>query len=765
MTSEKLKRVWAMMDAHRGKQELTLDRVVHLAFDNNIPLNPRELWRLATQLGKSGGVGVCPPLVAEFIADLIGDSQPSRILDPWAGRGTLLTTLVQRTKAGPSVGICADITALETASLLRPEGREVAYRQGNIAHDGFSPNELFDVVAVMPPFGLRTKKFKIDGVEFTDEEGHELFLKATTHLRDGGIGVLVGLPLRILKSRKRGFLARLGDLGLHLDGLFRVPEGVFSPLTMIPTAIAVVRHGPAPQTVFVGEVSEDAKRSRTLLENYVRRKSAREPQLGWQVSLNEYQGFPQLLLSNKVKEHTRRLSLPAIRLGDIATLNRCPLSREAIDETENSFFLPLPVQGRVRLSVAELPERPRDYIHVVVDADKADAKVVAGFLNSPLGRDIRGARATGATIQRIRVQDISDLPLWLPDVAEQQAIIELDQRLRELNEEVNGLREQLWLRLDRSKQTIDALKRVNREDTFPDWLDTLPFPLASILWTYHTLKDQPLKRYFQLDYFFEGLVQYLAILMLSVVRRDEAVFRGEWKTVKDALNKKGMSLDHSTFGVWMAIYSRFSKKVRGGLNQGRDAKARWLGLLACDDEALALALVSKKMVTLAAKANKLRNDWRGHGGMVSDSEARRRDTRLRELLLDFRSLVGRRWGNYPVFLPEGGRFVEGRHHYIAKRVMGVRTPFDKTEVAVIKPMEDGMLHVVSLGTGQATPLLPLVRLGDSPREERNACYFFNRVEGDGFRYVSFHNENRAEITAPFMDTRRLLDELARPTRP
>ena len=47
--------------------------------------------------------------------------------------------------------------------------------------------------------------------------------------------------------------------------------------------------------------------------------------------------------------------------------------------------------------------------------------------------------------------------------------------------------------------------------------------------------------------------------------------------------------------------------------------------------------------------------------------------------------------------------------------------------------------------GRALRLLPLVKVGPSPQSAKNACYFFNRLERDGARFVSYHFTDRPEV--------------------
>jgi hypothetical protein len=57
-------------------------------------------------------------------------------------------------------------------------------------------------------------------------------------------------------------------------------------------------------------------------------------------------------------------------------------------------------------------------------------------------------------------------------------------------------------------------------------------------------------------------------------------------------------------------------------------------------------------------------------------------------------------------------------------------------------------------------VLPLVFIGASPPSAKNACYFFNRMEKDGVRFVSYHFADRAELTERFAEASAAIRSLA-----
>jgi hypothetical protein len=54
----------------------------------------------------------------------------------------------------------------------------------------------------------------------------------------------------------------------------------------------------------------------------------------------------------------------------------------------------------------------------------------------------------------------------------------------------------------------------------------------------------------------------------------------------------------------------------------------------------------------------------------------------------------------------------------------------------------------------------LVFIGASPPSAKNACYFFNRVEKEGVRFVSYHFTDRAELKEHFAEASAAIRSLA-----
>ena len=760
MAATELERLWGLARMHGASPpSLSGAGLVQFATEHNIRLTPSDLWSLAAYFGE----GVCPPSIARFIVRLLDGVEAQRVLDPHVGFGTLLQPVIAATRASDFVGTSPNEGALEVAGYVHPTEAGGEYRVCDLEGERLARLGEFDLVVSLPPFGLRPREFTIDGVTVRDQGEHELLLRSCLRLAANGLAIFVVTPRFHSAVNERSVVRRLPDFGLYIDASFHVPEGALVPLTGIAVDIVVIRRGNTATALFAGQVTEQKRPLKALLSNYRHRRLGPTPELGVLVPHEAYRGFESESSKHRIATLTNRLSLVRRDLDYYALeVSRCPGHTDDIEYRDNAFFLPLIVRSRCRTDAAQLPERPKDFVQIVVDPEKADSNLVASFFDSPLGREIRASYSSGTTIRRVPRGAVGQLPVWLPDVEEQRTIIELDQRLRAISGEANELRGRLWERLDRTDEVRRRLEHLNRDDTFPAWLDTLPVPLASILWTYHTLKGSPLRRYQQLEFFFEGLVAFLGIWLMSGVKNSPNLFGTEWTSIRQTLDRAGQSVERISFGTWVTILERLAKTVRAGVSGKVEECRYWEARFACDSPKLLQRLVSKPMVALAKKANILRNDWRGHGGVVGDTEARRRESVLRDLLADFRDLVGHHWKDYPLVFPTNVfTFSNGLFKCNVLSITGVRYPFDQTQLDLKTFLKDGRLYFVSPLTGEVCPVLPLVRLGATATEERNACYFFNRLEGgDRQRYVSYHFEERPHIVEEIPAASELLRELS-----
>jgi hypothetical protein len=131
----------------------------------------------------------------------------------------------------------------------------------------------------------------------------------------------------------------------------------------------------------------------------------------------------------------------------------------------------------------------------------------------------------------------------------------------------------------------------------------------------------------------------------------------------------------------------------------------------------------------------------GHTGAVRDADARAVNEKLLQHIGTVREVFGVCWENFELLLPAECRVKAGVYSYKGKKVIGSRTPFPSETVELVEAMEDGYLHLKSPDEQRALKLLPFVKVMPSPKTEENACYFYNRQQKEGIRFLSYHFES------------------------
>lgn len=90
--------------------------------------------------------------------------------------------------------------------------------------------------------------------------------------------------------------------------------------------------------------------------------------------------------------------------------------------------------------------------------------------------------------------------------------------------------------------------------------------------------------------------------------------------------------------------------------------------------------------------------------------------------------------------------------------MGTRTPFPTRDMVLDEGMEDGCLHFKSPDENRTLELLPLIKIMPSPITEKNACYFYNRLQNEGLRFISYYYDSDSEVIRDFPDVSEILSD-------
>jgi hypothetical protein len=567
---------------------------------------------------------------------------------------------------------------------------------------------------------------------------------------------------------------------LRIEAALELPAGSFAPYSNISAYVVVLRKQPLAQ-MFVGRLSQDRNTNVQIVANLRLRRADGPVEMGRMVAVEDFRGIEALRLAEDLEEAEQHFGTQAVRLGDLTKELRLgrPTAGFAFPSADNAIFIPLVGNSDVVASPEEMTLKGQNYCQLEIDSNLSDARFVARFLNSELGRAIREANKSGSTIPKLNSAGVQDLRVFVPPLSVQQRVLDLTARIGietntvlSLQNELSELTRELWAnpgRLDQLDQRLrDFSTRLSpgaathAAMTLEQWFETLPFPLASILraWQATPSQDHKVKQE-HLLHFFEATAEFLSIIYFSAFSSRPELFAEHKQKLIEAWRKQHLSLERATFGTWKAVVEYFAKQTRILLGGDAESRAICKGLFADESLVLPQMLASRELASILSATNKMRNDWAGHGGVVSQAEAKSRNAQLVAELLKLREAMSDVWSHVHLIRGLGSQPRRGVFENEIAVMMGSNSEFLKESRTMTIYLDVERLYLMPTDSGRALELLPLVQVGPSPASAKNACYFFNRVETDGVRFVSYHfvdQPERKEQSAEATEVIRLLTE-------
>jgi hypothetical protein len=324
--------------------------------------------------------------------------------------------------------------------------------------------------------------------------------------------------------------------------------------------------------------------------------------------------------------------------------------------------------------------------------------------------------------------------------------------LSSLQNELNEMNRSLWndfRKIPEIESKIeDFSKRMSSEvapqamKSLSEWTESLPFPLSSILRAWQASGSDDYKtRQEHLLHFFEASAEFLSVIYLSAFSLRPDIYASQHKErLLSAWKSGNVRLEKATFGTWKVVVEYFSKQTRLML-AGKEEEIELCKELYVDPSLdLPKMLSSKELSTIFATTNTMRNNWQGHGGVASKEIARDRNEQLVQQLQRFREAMGDVWTNTKLIRSTSCQFKRGIFDTEISLLMGSNSEFLPERRLMSECLDNEDLYLVSGANGHTLKLLPFVKFGASPPTAKNACYFYNRVDKEGSRFVSYHYE-------------------------
>lgn len=781
-TESILKALWNLADEiHRSPRQWDPETIAERVTALGLRLDGEGagVWypRLLQMLRLEHSPLVVPPVVISAVKELLQGRSASLVLDPFAGLGTLLGGALSVLPAARSIA-CTRVQAEYTLGrALLPQAEwmnadPVSVLQGLDSQP--------DVIVSIPPFGMRTHEpisvIASDGtqLEVKGDYGSGVIVAALERMAPKGIGVFV-VPTSFFFSDKSVY-RQFDRLDLGLEAALALMPGSFAPYANISAYLLVIRKGPVQRT-FTAQLTGDGRTNKQVVSNFKNGREAESIELGGFVDPATFRGIDAIRTAQRLAEIERRFGSTPLPLADFAV--SVNLGRSGADfsfaEQPNAVYIPMIGSSDVVDSIEDLKLKPQNYAQVVIDPTRSNAAFVARFLNSEFGKEIRQNSMNGF-IPKLNKQTLKQLEVFIPSLAVQEALLEMEGRiaaeqnvLSGLQNELNAMRREAWsdprtigevdVRLrSLSERMSGGLKR-HAAKGLENWFDTLPFPLASILraWQATPTQDHRMKHE-HLLHFFEATAEFLSVILLSAFSSNSSLFQAHKQKLISGLEKQHLSFERATFGTWKTVIDYLGRQTKLLLQEDgkkpEDAKndrATCAELFADHSLELATILAKPELAAVIATTNKLRNDWKGHGGVLGNEEAALRNEAMIAELQKLRDVMEDAWEQVQLVHALHCRPKQGIFANEVAMLMGSNSEFLKETRTMATWLDVERLYIARKGSPTALKLLPLIQVGASPSSAKNACYFFNRLDRSGARFVSYHYVDKPEMTGAFAD--------------
>lgn len=704
-------------------------------------------------------------VLVEFVSSIAASLEPTpkSILDPVCGYGMLLAASAQAAQAETVHGVELKADPLKFAAEVLDDSARLVHSDFLRADDHLL--DKYDLIVAEPPYGARLSEDQVAAIGTNAPRlslDNGLVLWAASRLTDNGSALLTVSPSFFFTTQSKQVREQLFKTGCQIAGAIHIPREITRPGTGgLGGYLLLVQKGEQKE-LFVGQLSEDPEKRQQLRSNLLRRMPKGPPALGRLCSISEFIGFEALA----ARENLKRLAQTMSWAGHPATSVFASAERLGTDDDGPAdvdaagLYLDLRTGKAFRWrdeaidsSAGRSPQDARlsNILHLKVDPELASADFMVHWFNDTRIGSLSVA-SVSARKTRLQPRELlaSTSTIYLPPISDQALFAEGATYLWKLRAEIAELESQLWDGPEPVAEKVERIRSHNQEDRYEDWFETLPFPLARVLWTHHASNGSHRERFNTLLHYFEAAAAFLATVHLSAFMADDELWNEVGPELNQTLQQQNLSLNRASFGSWKLIFEFLSKRCEELMKEetadGEQPHAQQL--FRVSDVRSLRVLTDPRLRSILQQANKIRNDWHGHGGAMSETAAKDVHDILQSLVQQTREVFGRKWQAFELIQPGASIYSQDLFAVNSRRLMGVRcNPFERRTYESEDPLETGALYLFDSVSRRGLKLLPFVTVMPSPEQSADACYVLSRA-GDGVnpRWVSYHFEAESQIS-------------------
>lgn len=510
----------------------------------------------------SAGSLISPDFILDFIVEYLEDYKLGQFLCPCAQNGLDFLYLVKRIQPRQSKGLTFSARDYKTARFL-DKNHLVEWIHDDPLTKLNEIKSKVDAIFGIIPWEMEKKRVEFpledDVVSIFDTVGNIILLISSELLSKNGVGIFI-VPIHFSWDKHPdSVFSNLSKFGLYIDSLLTIPKRTFSPITAVPAQVLFIKRVQS-QHLFIGELTQNKAASDALLENLKKREDGEIPSLGALTKIETYKSLDSFIRNKNITDFVTSGGLSEVQLSQITlSINRTTSKDpDAFPDKINSIYLPLIGNSQAVTSKEDLVLKAQNYAQIEFNPEFAIAEYVAEFYNTEIGYDVREMLKTGAHILKISKRSLMKSSIYLPDLSTQTETLKTKSLIDDLKTQLDIHQSDLFNNPFKAQEIYDKITTLNREESFDYWIDTLPFPLASILWVYQTIQD-PKEKFERLNHFFEALAIFTSVISLSAFASNPSVYSSYSLGWKAMISNRPVKFNKVSFGTWVNLGQLISK--------------------------------------------------------------------------------------------------------------------------------------------------------------------------------------------------------------
>lgn len=535
------------------------------------------------------------------------------------------------------------------------------------------------------------------------------------------------------------WLSKLEDEGLYCTAIIDMPTGSYAPQSMVETEIVVFSKKKAEKR-FAGLLS-DKEMADKIVDNYLKKKtSTKGPKLGIYVEgeircYSDYQNAARI--QNKNKSLAKVFKGTPLAIKTIGSVH-APNKNNEFKENGNAVYVPKLGNSPVVTSISDFQIKAQNYFQIIVNPEIVLPRFLVFFLNSEEGVNLRQLSYRGATIKSFNVKALEDMVIPCPTIELQSEYLKTYDQLESLRVDIEALKDKLMKFPASYKRIRKEIRDINNTgDKFAQWIESLPYPIATILKRY-SVADKPQDQQEMLFYFYEAYSIFEAAILSAALNRN--------LIESDRLNNIDPDyFEKASFGNWVRMDRTLSNVFLDAVNTSDDDKKK--AVLECfktNDENLIKLICDKSVCNTLEQASVHRNNWKGHTGITSEVLYEEHSRILGSLLTKLQESIKDLYERVRLVRPVSLTFSNGLFSNSVEVLTGSNPIFSKAKIESYKALDSSKLYIQIIDTKEMLELPPYFIMKNSPVDAKNACYFYSRVENGDTKYVSYHFEEKPE---------------------